>query len=263
MPELPDVESFKRYLNKTSLHKKIKNADVKNSKILGKVSPKKLQGILKDNKLKSSKRHGKNLFIELNKKWLIMHFGMTGNLKYYKNMDEAPKHTRLLINFTNGYHLAYDSQRMLGKIDLINSVNEYIERKKIGPDPLEDNLSSKQFFKILENRKGTIKSALMNQKIIAGLGNIYSDEILFQTDLRPDSALKKLSEKDLNNIYKKMNSGLKKSIEKNAEPEDLPETYLLHNRKEGKDCPKCSGKIKKKTINGRSSYFCNKHQKKK
>ena len=152
---------------------------------------------------------------------------------------------------------------MLGKVDLIDDIGEYIKKKKLGIDPLEDKLNLKDFYKLFNNRSGSIKSALMNQNILAGIGNIYSDEILFQAGIHPAANIKKLKESDLKNIYHKMNSVLKKAISVNAEPDELPKTYLVENRKNGEDCPKCNGKIKKQTIGGRSSYFCTKHQKKK
>ena len=263
MPELPEVESYRKYLNSTSLHKRIKDFEIKNSKIIGKVKPAVLKKALNGSKLEVTKRHGKNLFAGLsNKKWLTMHFGMTGDLKYYKNNEEAPGHVRLLINFNNGYHLAYDSMRMLGRIDLVDDLHKYIKNKRLGIDPVEDNLSFEKFYEIFKNRSCSIKTGLMNQSILAGIGNIYADEILFQVGIHPDSLIKKLKENDLKNLYRKMKSVLKKAISVNADYDKMPKNYLLNHRKPGKDCPKCSGKIKRITIGGRSSYFCNEHQKK-
>lgn len=263
MPELPEVETFRKYIDSTSLYKKINSTEVKNTRILGKVSSASLKRNLNGAKLIATKRHGKNLFVELsNDKWLAMHFGMTGFLKYYKNSEEAPGHVRVLINFSNGYHLAFNCTRMLGKIDLIDDISGYIKKKKLGVDPIEGELSIKDFYKLFKNRSGLIKSVLMDQNILAGIGNIYSDEILFQAGIHPATYVNRLTENDLKNIYKKMNSVLRKVISVKADHEKLPGSYLILNRNNDKDCPKCNGKIEKKTIGGRSSYFCNKHQKK-
>ena len=86
---------------------------------------------------------------------------------------------------------------MLGKVDLIDDIGEYIKKKKLGIDPLEDKLNLKDFYKLFNNRSGSIKSALMNQNILAGIGNIYSDEILFQAGIHPAANIKKLKESDL------------------------------------------------------------------
>ena len=263
MPELPDVEYFRSYMNSTSLHKKIKKVEVKNSKVLGKVTAASLKKNLKGTKFQSTKRHGKNLFVELsNKKWLTMHFGMTGYLTYYKNNESVNNHVRILFNFSNGYHLAYNCIRMLGRVDLVDEPSAYIKKKKLGVDPFEYILSFNDFLKLFRKRNGSIKAALMNQSILAGIGNIYSDEILFQSGIHPAVNVKKLKENELKDIYQKMNSILKKAISVNANPDELPRNYLLTHRNPGEDCPKCSGKIKRQTIGGRSSYFCNKHQKK-
>jgi formamidopyrimidine-DNA glycosylase len=251
-------------MNSTALHKKIKGADVLNTRILSKVTPAKLKKTVKGSNFKSTARHGKNLFAELsNSKWVTMHFGMTGYLKYYKDKEEAPGHVRVLFNFDNGYHLAYNCLRMLGRVSLTDSVEGYIKKKKLGPDPIENQLSFKDFLELIGNRTGSIKTTLMNQNIIAGIGNIYSDEILFQAGIHPATNIQKLNEDDLKKIYQNMNSVLKKAISVDAEPKDLPVNYLINFRKPGKECPKCSGIIKRQTIGGRSSYFCNKHQKKK
>lgn len=264
MPELPEVETFRKYLDATSLHKKILSAEVKNTKVLAKISPALFKRTLKDTKLKSTKRHGKHLFVELaNGKWVTMHFGMTGFLKYFKNSAEAPGHVRVLINFSNGYHLAYNCTRMLGRVDIVDDIDSYINKKRLGTDPIEGKLNQNDFYKLFKNRSGSIKSVLMNQNILAGIGNIYSDEILFQAGIHPDTNVKKLKKDDLKNIYHKMNLVLNKAVSVNAEFEKLPKTYLVENRKKDISCPKCSGKIKRQTIGGRSSYFCNKHQKKK
>jgi formamidopyrimidine-DNA glycosylase len=107
MPELPDVEVFRRYVNSTSLHQNIELVEVRNGKILGGVSALKLQSTLKGRRFESTRRHGKNLFVGLDGGgWLLMHFGMTGRLKYFKDMDQDPPHDRFLISFENRYHLA-------------------------------------------------------------------------------------------------------------------------------------------------------------
>ncbi len=262
MPELPEVESFKKYLDSTSLHKKIKDVDVKSKTILANVTSRSLQIRLKNQKLKSTFRHGKYLFAETSKgEYLIFHFGMTGFLKYYKNPEEASKHIRMQINFSNGYHLGYDCARKLGRIDLVDDYQKFIEHKKLGVDPIREKINLGLFKEIIKGKKGSAKSLLMNQKIFAGIGNIYSDEILFQAKIHPNSDLKKLSENDIKEIYKRMKSVLSKAIDKEADPEKLPQKFLLHYRKKGEDCPLCSGNIKKSTIGGRSSYYCSKHQK--
>ena len=263
MPELPDVENFRKYFNRTSLHKKIQKVDVNAKKMLKGVSSRSLQMNLKNDSFSKTSRHAKYLFAHTdNDKILVLHFGMTGRLQYYKNEDEKPDHTRMLINFSNGYHLAFDCPRKFGRIFLIDDKRKFIEKRKLGPDPVADKLNLSKFRKILDGKRGAIKAALMDQKTISGLGNIYSDEILFNAGIHPASKTEKMSSDQLTKIYRMMNKVLNKVIDVDADVRKMPRTYLLSHRESGKDCPRCSGKIRKKTIGGRSAYFCDKHQKK-
>lgn len=263
MPELPEVENFRKYFDRTSLNKKIEKIEVPSGRILKGVSVRSLQRQLKDEKFKSTYRHAKYLFAHTeNDKILVLHFGMTGSLNYFKDESERPEHTRLQIDFDNGYHLAFDDQRKFGKIYLIENEDKFIERKKLGPDPLADKINLTKFRELLNDKRGSIKSTLMNQKIISGIGNIYSDEILFNAGIHPASKIEKLNDGQIKKLYYMMQEVLNKSIDVNGDNKKLPKMNLLTNRKTGAGCPRCSGKIKRQIINGRSSYFCDKHQKK-
>jgi formamidopyrimidine-DNA glycosylase len=255
MPELPDVEVFRRYVNSTSLHQNIELVEVRNGKILGGVSALKLQSTLKGRRFESTRRHGKNLFVGLDGGgWLLMHFGMTGRLKYFKDMDQDPPHDRFLISFENRYHLAFDCQRMFGKVDLIEDLEEFVREKKLGPDPLELNSSS--FRERFEGRKGSVKSALMNQQVVAGVGNIYSDEILFQAHLYPGTRIERLDDAALEKLFQETRRVLKTAIERGANPQMIPDHFLLSHRREGEKCPRGNGEIRKIKAAGRTAYYC-------
>jgi formamidopyrimidine-DNA glycosylase len=180
------VEVFRRYVNATSLHQKIESVEVRNEKILGGVSARQLQRTLKGHTFESTRRHGKYLFVALDGGWMLMHFGMTGSLAYFKSPDEEAPHSRLLFAFEPGYHLTFDCQRMFGKVDLVEDSENFAREKELGPDPLQ--LDADSFRECFEGRKGGVKAALMNQKVLAGIGNIYSDEILFQANSTPGRA---------------------------------------------------------------------------
>ncbi|MFZ0391247.1 MAG: DNA-formamidopyrimidine glycosylase family protein [Calditrichia bacterium] len=262
MPELPDVEVFRKYLNSTALHQKIDKVEVKEKSMLGKVSSRSLQMRLKGAQFESTLRHGKYLFAQTDQKdWLVLHFGMTGFLRYFKNPDEQPGHVRLLIHFKNEYKLAFDCRRKLGLIDLTEDADQFIMGKDLGIDPWRQELDLGKFKERLQGRSGAVKSALMNQQIFAGIGNIYSDEILYQSDVHPETPVNNLNEKQLKSLHSKMNHVLKMAIEKKADPQQMPQSWLLPRRKQGEKCPRCGGEIQKITVSGRSSYFCSKHQK--
>lgn len=262
MPELPDVEVFRRYMNATSLHQKIDRVSVEDPSVLGDVPTRSLQMRLKGRELVSTMRHGKYLFAETDDdEWLVLHFGMTGFLKYYKDTEQAPEHVRMRIAFANGYHLAYDCQRKLGLIDLTKDVGSFIEDKELGSDPYREDFGYDAFRDLLKGRRGSIKSSLMNQQLIAGIGNVYSDEILFQSGIHPASQVTNLRDKQLETIFREMQKVLETAIREKVNPDDFPDSFLLGHREPGADCPKCGGSIEKKTIGGRSGYFCSKHQK--
>jgi formamidopyrimidine-DNA glycosylase len=255
MPELPDLEVFKRYVDSTSLHQKIETIEVKNGKILGDVSVGGLKRGLEGRKFESTRRHGKHLFVELGDgRWLLLHFGMTGGLKYYKDADEEPAHTRVLISFRNGYHLAFDDQRLFGKVDLIEDPDGYIQEHKLGLDPLD--LDFPAFRERLEGRRGGTKATLMNQRVFAGIGNIYSDEILFQVRLHPKTSVGRLDEGSIHDLHEQTRRVLRAAIERGADPGGLPESFLLPHRQEGADCPRANGKIQKTKAAGRTAYYC-------
>ena len=186
--------------------------------------------------------------------WLLLHFGMTGGLKYYKDVAEEPTHARVLISFGNGYHLAFDDQRLFGKVDLIEDPDDFIEEHKLGLDPLD--LDFPAFRKRLEGRRGGIKATLMNQRVFAGIGNIYSDEILFQVRLHPRTNVGRLDGDAFHDLHEQIQRVLHAAIERGANPQGLPDSFLLSDRREGVDCPRGNGIIQKTKAAGRTAYYC-------
>jgi formamidopyrimidine-DNA glycosylase len=255
MPELPDVEVFKRYFNRTALHKQVEGVEINNGKVLEGVSARKFKNTVMNCVFDSSLRHGKHFFVNCdNGKSLSFHFGMTGSFEYFKNAKEL-KHARIVFELDNGYRLAFVCPRMFGKAGVVNDTESFIKSKDLGPDAME--LSQRQFFDVLQDRRGTVKSVLMNQSVMAGIGNIYSDEILFQSRIHPASDMKKFGDGQIKNLYENMQKVVKRAIEVKADPSKLGSEYLLSERKEGSECPgQCGGKIRKSQIASRSSYYC-------
>ena len=260
MPEWPDVEIFKRYLDATSLHQKIQTVKVHNQRILKGTSPDKLRQSLPGHCFESTTHYGKYLFVEIDNQYrLVLHFGMTGSLKYSKNDRKNGPHDRVVFTFANGYKLIYVCQRLLGHIGLVKSIPRFLESRELGPDALSAGIDD--FRKILKESRGGAKSTLMNQKLIAGIGNIYSDEILFQAGVNPEIQCSKLTDGDAKNLYHNMKKVLKRGVECKADPQRLPESYLLVHRRKGGACPRCHNEIRTKKIAGRTAFFCPKCQK--
>lgn len=256
MPELPDVEVFKRYLDATALHQEIEGIAVSDERILAGVSPQSLGRRLTGHALAETGRHGKHLFARADGAgWLRLHFGMSGFLRYFKREDKRPGHVRFEMAFTNGFCLAYDCRRLLGEVGWADSPEAFAQAGELGPDALND-LDADRLQALLAGRRGMLKAALMDQSLVAGIGNVYSDEILFQARLHPRTRLDGLSGKHLKSLYETLRSVLVKAVEARADPAKLPEGYLTpHRGKDGK-CPRCGGKIEKVTVGGRSGYFC-------
>ena len=254
MPELPDVEVYKGYTDATSLHQRIRAVTVRNRKILKGVSPAKLRGTLQSRSFQCTARHGKHLFIKTdNDRWLMLHFGMTGSLRYFRNEQKAGPHARLIIGFRNGYNLAFVCLRLFGSVRLITSPDNFVTENRLGPDALSIDFG--HFEKILQSSKAPAKSTLMNQRRIAGIGNIYSDEILFQSSVHPRTPTNELTGDQIRKIYRNMSKVLKRAIERKANPNHLPQSYLLPHRRKGGRCPRCHTVFESVKI-GRTAYFC-------
>ena len=261
MPELPDVELFKRYLDATSLHQRIHDVDVRKSHILKDVTARELTRRLKGCRFETSRRHGKHLFVRADGKiWLRLHFGMTGSLDYFKDDKQAPRHARVIFVFANHHRLAFDDQRQFGQIGLLKDVDEFLKKRELGPDALDLDLG--EFKKILGKRRGAVKSILLNQRLIAGIGNIYADEILFRTRMHPATEISRLDDKALAKLFRATRYILDKAIAAKADVEQMPKSWLLPHRGKGGKCPRCGEKLRSAKIGGRTAWFCARCQKK-
>jgi formamidopyrimidine-DNA glycosylase len=255
MPELPDVEVFRSYLAHTILHKDIKQITIPDTDII-KGSPRTYQSLQNDS-FETTHRHGKYCFLKRKSgTYVVLHFGMTGNVAYYT--DEQPQHARFIVTFSDGHRFAFLNMRKLGHITLAKSIESFLSKKGLGPDA--DAISTSEIKRRLQSKRGSIKNALMDQKTIAGIGNIYSDEILYHAGVHPKRKIDKLSESEIDSIAKYTKQVLQKAIEKKSDPQKMPSFYLLGRRNTGAKCGFDTGTIQRLMINGRGAYFCTKHQ---
>jgi formamidopyrimidine-DNA glycosylase len=255
MPELPDVQMFKRYLDSTSLHQAISSVKVTRDRILEDVSRRRLSAALKHHAFCESRRHGKYLAVALDDgRQLVLHFGMTGYLRYVENDEPDSAHARMIVRFDNGHRLDYDNQRMLGRVRLVDDFDRLIEQLDLGPDAMD--VTRAAFEERLRGHRGAIKSTLMDQSVLAGLGNIYTDEILFQSRIHPLTPADVLTERERQALYRMMRKVLRKAIEVDTEASRLPRSYLMPHRRSGARCPRRNGTIRQIRVGGRSTYFC-------
>jgi formamidopyrimidine-DNA glycosylase len=258
MPELPEVEMARRYLEATSLHQTIRAAEVKDERILAGVSARELEKALAGKQFECTIRHGKRLFLKITGTlYLTLHLGLTGRLICQESEAEEPGHTRLLISFENGRNLAFDDPRIFGEVGLAKSPQTFLVERKMGPDALQ--LDPDGFLKIMNGRKGLIKPALLNQRLIAGLGNLYADEALFQAGICPRA--RGLTIGQLTTLFSSIQEVLNTALATHADLEKLPDSYLLPHRHSGGTCPRDGALLSREKIGGRTSYYCPEHQK--
>ena len=253
MPELPEVETFKRYLDKTSLKQSIKDVRVTDNRILN-TEENQLINTLKGKRFESSVRHGKYLLVHLKPEYLVMHFGMSGDLEYYDGKEDPPKFSKVIYQFDNGFNLAYISIRMFGKVSIANSIEEFIENKKLGPDAYKMTLEI--FKEAVQRRSAIAKNALMNQSFIAGIGNIYSDEILFRTNIHPKININSLSDSKVEELFDNIKEVLEYGIKTKGDLSTYPNEFLIPHRKKEEKCPSCNSDIIRFEISGRHGFFC-------
>lgn len=285
MPELPEVETTVRGLKKTinglvvkdvwtdlATKDKRQRSAVANPSYF-KIFRKSVMG----EKILSVERRAKNILINISGgKTILVHMKMTGHLMYgeYKK-DPINRFIHFTITFNNKEKLYFSDARKFGKITLLptKTAHDTKHLNSIGPEPLDKQFTITNF-KLRINKKpnGKIKTVLMDQSIIAGIGNIYSDEILWRAGVHPERKAGEIKEKELKLIFKAIKETLKKGIDFGGDSmsdyrniHGLPGKFQLHHeayRRTREKCRKkgCKGIILRKIINGRSAHFCSVHQ---
>lgn len=270
MPELPEVEVFRQFVVRYVQGKRIDAVTVNNPKILQGPSPQGLQKATIGYTVSDTERRGKQLFVKLTQgkkaHWLLFHFGMTGYFSWFDDKQTIvnaygdPKrkqnHIRVQFDLDDGSHWTFHEQRMFGKLAVIDDLKSYLAEADLGPDALDPAFNEKAFLERLKSLKGQIKPVLMNQSVIAGIGNVYADEMLFQCKIHPERRVTDLSPADLKCLYKQMKDVLQKTVDCNADRDCLPKSYLIHDRHPKAKCPKSNTPVSIKTIGGRTTYFC-------
>ncbi len=260
MPELPEVESYARYFARHALRQRIARVDVRDARILADVRKETFVRRLKGRAFTRVRRHGKHLFAEAGETWLHLHFGMTGDLAYYRDEAAEPRFAKIVFAFDGGGRLAFEDMRLFGLANLVDDPDAFIAARGLGPDPLDPKFTFARFDALLEGRRGAIKSLLMSQEILAGLGNLYVDEILFATGIHPRRAVDRLRETDRRAIFTTMRKVLRETIARHERGAEHPPRYLIHHREAGERCPRCGGTIRRTVVFGRTTYFCAGHQ---
>jgi formamidopyrimidine-DNA glycosylase len=261
MPELPEVELYTRYFAAHALDQKITRVAVRDARILGATTVARLRAALVGRQFRRVRRHGKHLFADVGELWLHLHFGMTGDLAFYRDAAEEPRFARLVIDFAGGGHLAYEDMRLFGIVDLSPAPEDYISAHGLGPDALDPRYTLRGFQSRLTGRRGAIKALLMSQEIIAGLGNLYADEALYASGIDPRRPAESLSSDEAGLLFRASRKILRSVVSRKAAGQTYPPRYLVPHREEGERCPQCGGEIRRAVVGGRTTFYCVRHQK--
>jgi len=261
MPELPDVEAFRRRLNAGALRRTIERVVVRDKRILGGVSAAAFVRRLKGARFLSSRRHGKHLLVKLDRGgWLTLHFGLTGGLTLFKEAEGEPPFTRVRFDFARGRSLAYTNRRMIGRVGAAGDAAAFVAAERLGPDALDPRFTLAAFREALAESRRTIKAALMDQTALAGVGNVYADEILFQAGLHPEIAVSRLDSRQIARVFRALKRVLRTAVAVGAGSEErferLPRGFLLPHRHKGGRCPRCRRPLRVFKAAGRTSYAC-------
>ena len=273
MPELPEVETVKEALKNKVLNKKIKDVKIYYSKIVEYPTNdefiKKLIGEI----IVDIKRRGKWLMFETNDYYLLSHLRMEGKYNYKKASEELGKHEHVEFIFDDDMSLRYQDTRKFGRMYLYNKKEAFKNAplNELGLEPWDKELNINYLREKYKTKKKEIKSILLDQSIIVGIGNIYADEILFLSKINPYKKANELNDLELENIIENTKKVLESAIKdggttiKSYTSEEgvhgrFQQNLNVHQRKD-EECHICKSKIIKVVIGGRGTYYCPKCQK--
>ncbi|NCO15136.1 MAG: DNA-formamidopyrimidine glycosylase [Parcubacteria group bacterium] len=273
MPELPEVETIRSQLEKLIVGKKITKVDVGLPRMV-KLSLDKFRKIVVGAKIESIGRRAKILIFGLSNGWsMLIHLKLSGRLIFRKKgeilKDEDAKWNHLIYYFQDGSRLFHNDLRQFGYVKLIETdkLADFFKKEKLGPEPLKKYFTFEDFSAILKRKpKAKIKQFLMDQQNISGIGNIYSDEILFFAGVHPLRKISELKPKETKKTFQGIKKILTEALKLQGSSVDLYLNALgkegeyvprlkVYGR-EGEKCKKCGGAIQRLKIGGRSAHYC-------
>lgn len=262
MPELPEMETYKSLLQPLIGGKKITEVTINREKSIN-VPISQFKAQVENQKLETIQRRAKYLIFKLqNGSCLLLHLMLGGKIFYGDEHDKPDRTAQVRLSFGN-QHLYFIGLR-LGYLHLLSQEMVDQEFQDIGFEPLNPNFSLDSFRDMMNKKRGKLKSTLLNQEFIAGIGNRYSDEILWHAQLLPDKNIPDLDVAQINNLYELMRYILHLGIQQGGYMDPLYKEdnktggyqMFVHNR-EGEACPRCHAPIVQKEISSRKTYFCN------
>ena len=274
MPELPEIEVMRRDLEREVVGKKIKAVEVTGTRSVRRhKNRKEFVDILVGRKIVAAQRRGKYLVLKLDgSDALVVHLGMSGQLLRAKTAREkAPKHTHVVITFTQGGLLRFVDPRTFGEMFVAeyDEIDQQVEElAHLGLDPLDTALAWDRFGRMLAERKSKLKPLLMDQKFIAGIGNVNSDEILFEAGLKWERQSDSLSQQEVRRLYRAISETLQGAVKYRGssladegyvdlfgKPGEYQDHHQVYGR-EGESCNRCRRPIHRARYSNRSTFYC-------
>jgi len=279
MPELPEVETIRRVLEPAVVDDQIIKIFLRKTRMIRGQSLQFFKKELIGRKILKVDRRGKYLIFRLNNKIFLVHLGMSGQIirvfdkNFSRNNSFSPldKHTHLTLWFSSGTVLYFRDPRMFGRYILSDPKDESRLFSNLGPEPLGPQFTPSGLYQDLQKRTASIKALLLNQKIVAGLGNIYVDESLFRAGINPATAGARISKKQAEILYGSIKSVITEAVNAGGtsisdfqDPEQRTGNFQHHLHvygKNGEACPRCGTIIKKENLAQRGTHWCPRCQK--
>jgi formamidopyrimidine-DNA glycosylase len=267
MPELPEVETVRRQIRQGYLHARIIKVKTRPARIFQNTSPTRFARGLQGKKIQAIQRVGKFMYWKVEKVYPVFHLGMSGIFLSDRSLSRYPQHIHISFDFQDGRSLHFQDVRKFSKVFLYSAPPSF---PQLGIDPLGENFTLNNFEKLLTSRKISIKNLLMDQQLIAGIGNIYANEILFQSKIDPRRQGNTLSGSERIRLFDSIYLILTEAIDHFGTSYSAYRTvggeagenqnFLKVYQRSGEPCTQCSNQIEKIVLNSRSTFFCPKCQ---
>ena len=273
MPELPEVEFGRKLADRVAAGRRVDRVWVADDDIVLEDGPKQVARALKGARIRAVRRRGKQLWFELDRRpWPLFHFGMTGAFRVpdeaplelassSKVADETwpPRFAKIRLHFDDGGELVMINKRRLGRIRLREDPEHELPICDLGRDPLNDPIRPRDVEARFARRTGSVKAALLDQSLFAGVGNWIADEVLYQAGVDPRRSADRLSPEEVGAISKTLRRVVKRAVDVDADKSRFPKTWLFHHRwgngRSGDGCTARGDPIAFTTIAGRSTAW--------
>jgi formamidopyrimidine-DNA glycosylase len=265
MPELPEVETIKNDLAPLVGGRHIKSVEFLWPKTLLSPSLAEFESRVKNREITGTGRRGKYLILHLDSgDSILIHLRMTGSLLVSKSKKLPDSHTRAVIRLDDGSNIYYIDPRKFGRFQLVSG--DGWAQGKLGIEPLSDEFTTGALAKLLDGKQAPVKSVLLEQKLIAGIGNMYADEALYEARIHPARPAASLSAEEVKRLHKAIREVLKRAIKSGGasvsdyfrpggERGTAHEGFKVAHRR-GEVCPVCGGPVERIVVRQRGTYFC-------